>query len=57
MLFLSISNADINIAKKKLTWKSYTAAEALPITKQVELIDKKIFIKAVLDEESKKPCY
>ena len=31
---------------------SYTAAEALPTTKWVELIDKKKFAKAALDEES-----
>ena len=39
--------------QKKLTWRSYTAAEALPATKRVKLIDKKKFAKAALDEESK----
>ena len=52
MLFLALSNADIQFAKKELTWRSYTAAEALPTTKRVELIDKKEFAKAALDEES-----
>ena len=51
MLFLTLNNADIQFAEKELTWKSYTAAEALPTTNQVELIDKKEFAKPALDEE------
>ena len=49
MFFLTFSNADIQFAGKELTWRSYTTAEALPITKRVKLIDKKKFAKAVLD--------
>ena len=30
MLFLTFSNADIQFAEKELTWRSYTAKEALP---------------------------
>ena len=52
MLFLTLSNADIQFVEKELTWKSYTAALALPTTKRVELIDKKKFAKVALDEES-----
>ena len=52
MPFLNLSNADIQFAKNKLTWRSYTAAEALPTTKRVELINKKEFAKAALDAES-----
>ena len=52
MLFLIFSNADIQFAEKELTWRSYTAAKALPTLKRVELINKKEFAKAVLDEES-----
>ena len=52
MPFLILSNADIQFAEKELTWRSYTAAEALPTTKRVELIDKKEFAKAALDEKS-----
>ena len=52
MPFLTLSNAEIQFAKKELTWRSYTAAEALPTTKRIELINKKEFAKAVLDEES-----
>ena len=50
MPFLTLSNADIKFAKKELTWKSYTTTEALPTTKQVEIIDKKESARAVLDE-------
>ena len=53
MSFLTFSNADIQFAKKKLTWRLYTAVEALLTTKWVELIEKKEFAKAALDEESK----
>ena len=53
MPFLTFSNADIQFAEKELTWRSYTAAEALPTTKRAELINKKEFAKAALDEESK----
>lgn len=48
--FLILSNANIWFDKKKLTWKSYTAAKALPIIKQIEIIDKKKFAKTAFDE-------
>ena len=50
MPFLTLSNADIKFAQKELTWRSYTTAEALPTTKRVEIIDRKEFAKAALDE-------
>lgn len=50
MLFLSFSKADIQFDAEKLTWRSCTAAEALPTTRRVELIDKKKFAKAALNE-------
>ena len=52
MPFLALSNADIQFAEKELMWRSYTAAESVPTTKRVKLIDKKEFAKAALDEES-----
>ena len=52
MPFLALNNADIQFAEKELTWRFYTTAEALPTTKQIELIDKKEFAKPALDEES-----
>ena len=51
MPFLTLSNINIQFAAKKLTWRSYTTAEALPTTKRVKLINKKEFAKAALDEE------
>ena len=53
MPFLTFNNADIQFAEKKLTWRSYTAAEEISTTKWVKLINKKEFAKAALDEESK----
>ena len=53
MPFLTFSNADIQFAEKELTWRSYTIEEVLPTTRQVELIDKKEFAKAALDENVK----
>ena len=50
MSFLTLSNADIKFAQKELTWRFYTIAEALPTTKRVEIINRKEFAKAALDE-------
>ena len=52
MPFLTLSNADVQFVEKELTWRSYTTAKALPTTKRVELINKKEFAKAALDEKS-----
>ena len=38
--------------EKELTWRTYTIAKILSTTKQVELINKKKFAKAALDEKS-----
>ena len=51
--FLVFNNAYIQLAKKELIWRFYTAVEYLPIIKRIELIDKKEFAKAALNEESK----
>ncbi len=49
----SLKNADVKFAElQKLIWRSYTAAEALPTTSRVELVDKKEFAKAALDRNS-----
>ena len=50
MPFLTLSNADVQFVEKELTWRSYTTVKALPTTKRVELINKKEFAKAALDE-------
>ena len=52
MLFLTLSNADVQFVEKELIWRSYTTAKALQTTKRVELIDKKEFAKVALDENS-----
>ena len=50
MPFLTLSNADVQFAEKELTWRTYTTEKALPTTSQVEIIDKKEFAKAALNE-------
>ena len=52
MSFLTLNNAEIQFAEQELTWRSYTAAEALPTTKRIELINKKEFAKVALDTDS-----
>ena len=49
MRFLTLSNADIRFAERNLTWRTYTAANALPTIKRVKIINWKEFAKAVLD--------
>lgn len=54
MSFLSLSNVNVKFAKlKKLTWRSYDTAEALPITCKVALINKRKFVKVTLDKNYK----
>ena len=52
MPFLTLSNADVQFVEMEIIWRSYITAEALPTTKWVELINKKEFAKAALDEKS-----
>ena len=52
MLFLTLSNTDVQFIEMELTWRFYTTAKALPTTKRVELINKKEFAKAALDKKS-----
>ena len=53
MLFLTLSNADVQFVEKEFPWRSYTTVKALSTIKQVELIDKKEVAKVALDEKSK----
>ena len=50
--FLTLSNADVQFVEKELTWKTYTTTKALPTTKRIELIDKKEFANAALNQKS-----
>ncbi len=52
MPFLALSNADFQFDVEKLTWRSYTIAEAFTTTSRVRLIDKREFAKVALDENS-----
>ena len=54
MPFLTLSSADIRFAERELVWRTYTAAEALTTTKQVELFSAKEFAAAALgvDDEA-----
>lgn len=49
MFFLILSNAEINFLEEKLNWRLYINTEALSTTKQVELVDKKIFASIAID--------
>ena len=50
--FLAVTNEDIQFGAERLTWRSYTAVEALRTARRVELIDKYEFAKAAIDENS-----
>lgn len=50
ILFMTFNNAVILFLEQELIWGSYTIVETLPITKQVELIDKKEFTKTVFNK-------
>ena len=52
MLFLKINNPNMAFGKKTLIWKSYTINKDLLATKQVQLVDPKEFVIAVLDANS-----
>ena len=51
MLLLILSNANIRFAERELVWRTYSVAEALPTTQRVEIINKKEFAVAALNEE------
>ena len=51
MPFLTLSSVDIRFAERELVWRTYSAAEALPTTRRVEIIDKKEFAVAALNKD------
>ena len=53
MLFLTLSKADIRFIEQKLVQRTYMAVEALPTTKNVEIIDKKEFASVALNADNK----
>lgn len=52
MLFLILSNAEIQFDTRSFTWRTYNIADALLITKQVKLINKDKSIKVAFDKNS-----
>ena len=53
MLFLTFSKVNIRVAERKLVWRTYTAVEALPTTRRVEIIDKWELAVAALNADNK----
>ncbi len=53
ILFLTISNVDVDIQARDLQWRFYITRDVLLTTRQVELIGKKKFAAASLDSEHK----
>ena len=53
ILFPTFSNANLQFVEKELKKRNYTTAEILPITKRVELINKKEFAAVALEENAK----
>ena len=51
MLFLTMSNTDVDFQAQDLQWRFHITTNILLTTKQVELIGKKKFIVAALDLE------
>lgn len=47
--FLTLGSVEIRLAEKELVWR-YTAAEAIPTTRYVRIIDKKEILAAALNE-------
>ena len=53
IFFLKLSNTDLSFGEKILTWRTCITKKALLTTKQIQIINKKDFIIAVLDANNK----
>ena len=53
MLFLIISNVDVNFQARDLQWRFHTTGNVLPTTRWIELMGKKKFPAAALDPKYK----
>lgn len=49
-LIIRVGNVDIQFGAEKLTQRSYTIAEILPRINRIELINKKKYVKMLLDK-------
>ena len=53
MFFLTFSKADVRFAEWEFVQRTYIAAEALPTTRKMEIIDRKEFAIAALNADNK----
>ena len=51
MSFLTFGNADIRFTEQELVWRTYSAAEILPTTQKIEIINKKDFATAAFNKD------
>lgn len=53
IIFLTFKSINVLFAERKLTWKCSTTAKAVSFIKWIKLINKKKFVKIILDEDFK----
>ena len=51
MLFLTLSEVDVDFSRQKLSWSTYTIKVAFPTIRRVKLVRKKEFVAAALNPE------
>ena len=51
MLFLTLSDVDVDFSDRELCWRIYTTKKAFPTTRRIELVGKKEFADIALDSE------
>ena len=51
MLFLTLSDADVDFLSRELQWRTYTTKQALLTSRRIELVGKKEFAAAALNSE------
>ena len=51
MLFLTLSNADVDFSGRELRWRTYTTKKMFLTTRRVKLVGKREFAAAALDPE------
>ena len=51
MFFLIFSKANVQFVEREFVWKTWTAVEALSMTKTVEIIKKNLFAAAALNTD------
>ena len=51
ILFLTLSDANVDFSGRDLRWRTYTTKEAFPTTRRIKLVDKKGFAATALNPE------